>query len=344
MKLGAGLGGRADPEAFARRARQLEDAGVEYLWTGEAYTADAVSALGFLAAVTSKAKLGTNIMPIYSRTPTLIAMTAVGMDQLSKGRFVLGLGASGPQVIEGFHGVEYDAPLARTKEIIEICRAVWRRERLVHQGTKYQIPLAEGRGTGLGKPLKIIDEPVRAEIPIFVAALGPKNVEMTAEMAEGWLPLHFWPDRAERVWGEALSVGMAKRDASLGPLEIVAGGALAIGEGAEPLRERTRPMLGLYFGGMGAKGANFYNDVLCRYGFKAEAAEIQDLYLSGHKKEASAKVPAELVEQMSLIGDERFVRGRIEAYRAAGVTVLNVDPIGENKLADLETLARWIED
>ena len=201
MKLGAMVGMRDDPDAFAARAKRLEDVGVEYLWTGEAYSADAVSTMGFLAAVTKKAQIGSSILPLYTRTPTVLAMTAVGIDKLSRGRCILGLGASGPQVIEGFHGVAYDAPLARTREIIEICRAVWRRDRLVHEGAKYQVPLAEGRGTGLGKALKIMDHPVRERIPIYVASLGPKNVEMTAELAEGWLPLHYWPERAHELWG-----------------------------------------------------------------------------------------------------------------------------------------------
>ena len=200
MKLGSVVGMRDNPESFTRHAQRLEQAGVGYLWAGEAYTSDAVSTLGYLAAVTSRAQLGSAILPLYTRTPSLLAMTAVGLDKLSGGRFILGLGASGPQVIEGFHGLPYDAPLGRTTEIIEICRSVWRRERLEHSGASYQIPLAEGQGTGLGKPLKLIDHPLRDRIPVYVASLGPKNVELTAAMAEGWLPLHYWPDRAHQVW------------------------------------------------------------------------------------------------------------------------------------------------
>ena len=291
MKLGTTVGMRDDPDKFAAHAKRLEDVGVDYLWTGEAYTADAVSTMGFLAAVTKKAQIGSSILPLYSRTPTLMAMTAVGLDKLSQGRFVLGLGASGPQVIEGFHGVPYDAPLARTREIIEICRSVWRRDRLVHEGANYQVPLAEGQGTGLGKALKIMDHPVRERIPIFVASLGPKNVAMTAELAEGWLPLHYWPDRAHELWGSSLEEGKAARSAELPPLEIVAGGPLAIGDDVEPLRDRGRPMLAMYYGGMGAKGKNFYNDVLRRYGYEKEAEQIQDLYLGGDRKAAAALDP-----------------------------------------------------
>jgi F420-dependent oxidoreductase-like protein len=269
-------------------------------------------------------------------------MTAVGIDKLSRGRCILGLGASGPQVIEGFHGVPYDAPLARTREIIDVCRAVWRRDRLVHDGANYQIPLAEGQGTGLGKPLKIMDHPVRERIPIYVASLGPKNVEMTAEVAEGWLPLHFWPDRAHEVWGASIAAGQVKRAPELGPLEIVAGGSLAIGDDVDHLRDRDRPMLALYYGGMGARGKNFYNDVLKRYGFEKEAIQIQDAYLGGERKDAAALVPRDLLEGMSLVGDSGFVKDRIAAYRDAGVTVLNVQPIGPNGLKDIETIANWV--
>jgi F420-dependent oxidoreductase-like protein len=342
MKLGATVGMRDDPDKFAEHARRLEDLGVEYLWTGEAYSADAVSTMGFLAAVTRRAKIGSSILPLYSRTPTLMAMTAVGLDKLSRGRFVLGLGASGPQVIEGFHGVPYDAPLARTREIIEICRSVWRRDRLEHQGANYQVPLAEGRGTGLGKALKIMDHPVRERIPIYVASLGPKNVAMTAELAEGWLPLHYWPDRAHELWRSSLEAGRAARSADLPPLEIVAGGSLAIGDDVDGLRDRDRPMLALYYGGMGAKGKNFYNDVLRRYGYEKEADEIQDLFLGGSRKEAAALVPDELVAGMSLIGDAGFVKDRVAAYRESGVTVLNVQPVGPNGLKDIETIANWV--
>jgi F420-dependent oxidoreductase-like protein len=342
MKLGAFVGMGNDPQALARQAKRLEDAGVEYLWTGEAYSSDAVSTMGFLAAVTSKAQIGSSILPLYTRTPTLLAMTAVGLDRLSGGRFILGLGASGPQVIEGFHGVPYDAPLARTREIVDICRSVWRRDRLEHVGPTYQIPLPGDRGTGLGKPLKLIDHPVRDRIPVYLASLGPKNVELTAEVAEGWLPLHYWPDRAAALWGASLKAGLARRDASLPPLEVVAGGPLAIGTDVEHLRESGRPMLALYFGGMGARGRNFYNDVLKRYGFEQEAGQIQDAYLGGDRKKAAALVPAELVAGMSLIGDEGFVRDRVAAYRDSGVTILNVQPTGPAGLADVERVAGWL--
>jgi F420-dependent oxidoreductase-like protein len=342
MKLGAVVGTQDDPAAFARHVRALEEAGVEYLWAGEAYTADAVSTLGFVAAVTTRAQIGSAILPLYTRTPSLLAMTAVGLDRLSSGRFVLGIGASGPQVIEGFHGLPYDAPVGRTREIIDICHSVWRRDRVEFSGMHYEIPLAEGRGTGLGKPLKLIDHPVRDRIPIYVASLGPKNVEMTAAIAEGWLPLYYWPDRAGQVWGASLAAGQARRAADLPALEIVAGGPLAIGDDVEHLRELARPRLALYFGGMGARGRNFYNDVLKRYGYEREAEQIQDAYLSGDKSGAAAMVPAELVAGISLVGDEGFVRDRIAAYKESGVTILNVQPVGPNGTADIATIAGWL--
>jgi F420-dependent oxidoreductase-like protein len=341
MKLGAMVGFASDPDSIARHVQSLEAAGVDYIWCGEAYSLDAVSSMGFLAGLTKRTQIGSSILPIYTRTPTVLAMTAVGLDLLSGGRFNLGIGASGPQVIEGFHGVPYDKPLARTRDVIEICRKVWRRERLEHDGV-FSVPLPEGQGTGLGKPLKIVTHPVRDRIPIFVASLGPKNVELTAELAEGWLPLFFWPDRASDLWGEPLAAGAAKRSSELPPLEVAVGGSLAIGNDVDELRELARPMLALYFGGMGARGRNYYNDVLGRYGFVEEAKEIQDLYLGGKRKEAAATVPAELIEATSLIGDEGFVKDRIAAYREAGVTILNVQPVGPNKMKDVETIASWL--
>ncbi len=322
----------------------LEKAGLDMVWVAEAYSFDAVSSMGYLAAKTSTVEIAAGILPIYTRTPTLIAMTAAGIDALSDGRCILGLGASGPQVIEGFHGVVYDRPLGRTREIIDVCRQVWKRERVEHSGASYQIPVPDGKGTGLGKPLKLINHPVRSEIPIYVASLGPKNVEMTAEKADGWLPLFYLPERAKDVWGAHLAAGAAKRDAGLGPLEVVAGGLLSVGEGAEAVRELSRPMTALYVGGMGAKGRNFYNDLVCRYGFDEEAEAIQDLYLDGKKEEAAKLVPEELLEATTLCGPEGYVRERLAAYKESGVTVLNVTPIGPDPVKLIEQVKGWIED
>jgi F420-dependent oxidoreductase-like protein len=331
-------------EQSATQVRELEQAGLDIAWVAEAYSFDAPSYMGYLAAKTERVQIGAGILPIYTRTPTLLAMTAAGVDALSGGRCVMGLGASGPQVIEGFHGVRYDKPLARTREIIEICRAVWKRDApLVHDGPLYTVPLPPDQGTGLGKPLKIINHPVRPAIPIYVASLGEKNVALTAEVADGWLPLFFVPDKAKEVFGPALAAGTAKRDASLGPLDVCAGGLVAIGEESEVggFRDFTRPMVALYVGGMGARGKNFYNALVRRYGYEAEAKEIQDLYLAGKKDEAAKAVPADLLEKTNLVGPEGYIKERLAAFKEAGVTVLNVMPIGPNPAEILEKLKTW---
>ena len=219
--------------------------------------------------------------------------------------------------------------LARTREVIEICRKAWRREKVVHDGKKYQIPLPADQGTGLGKPLKLINHPVRSTIPIVLAALGPKNVELAAEVANGWQPLFFHPEKAHLAWGDALAAGRAKRDPSLGELDVYAGPALAICDEAEVpfYLDLVRPHLALYIGGMGARGKNFYNELACRYGYEDEAARIQDLYLDGKKEEAAAAVPDELVRSVSLIGPAGYVAERVEAFREAGATTLTVVPM-----------------
>ena len=331
---------------FKETAAELADyekAGLDIVFVPEAYSFDAVSQLGYLAAVTERVELASGIMQLYSRTPTLTAMTAAGIDYVSGGRFSLGIGASGPQVIEGWHGVPYDAPLARTRETIEICRAVWRRERLAYDGKYYQIPLPADQGTGLGKALKLINHPVRERIPIILAALGPKNVEMAAELAEGWEPLFYYPEKANDVWGASLAAGLAKRDSSLPPLDVVAQTALAIGADVKGLINLLRPVQALYIGGMGARGRNFYNDLAVRYGYGQEAAAIQDAYLSGRKKEAEALNPQVLLEHVSLVGPKSFVAERVAAMRESGVTTLNIAPLGQTH-ADRVALIEQIKD
>jgi F420-dependent oxidoreductase-like protein len=329
----------------ARQAAELEKVGLDVVWVAEAYGYDAPSFMGYLAAKTERVHIGAAILPIYTRTPTLIAMTAAGVDAMSHGRCVLGLGASGPQVIEGFHGVPYDRPLTRTREIIDVCRQVWAREApLAYDGAAYHIPLPQGQGTGLGKALKIIGHPERSRIPIWVAALGEKNVAMTAEVADGWLPLFFVAEKAKDVFGDSLKAGTAKRDPSLEPLQIAAGGLLAIGEESEVagIRELGRAAAALYIGGMGAKGKNFYNALACRYGYEKEATEIQDLYLSGQKAEAAALVPMELLEATSLCGPESYIKERLAAFAEAGVTHVNVTPVGGDPVDMIEKVRSWI--
>jgi F420-dependent oxidoreductase-like protein len=284
--------------------------------------------------------LMSGILQLYTRTPTLTAMTAAGLDYVSDGRFELGIGASGPQVVEGFHGVPYDAPVGRIRELIDVCRQVWRREPVVHEGRHYRIPLPEGQGTGLGKPLKLINHPVRERIPITVAALGPKSVEQTAEIADGWLPMFFHPERAAGVWGDALAAGAAKRAPELSPLDVFASPALAITDHPEAVLPLVKPQLALYIGGMGARGKNFYNDLAGRYGYEREAETIQDLYLDGKKEEAAAAVPEELIRAISLIGPDSYVRDRLAEYRKAGVTTLTVTPFAADHAGRLRLLER----
>ena len=342
MKFGMQIDYAGGFAESAAKVADYEKAGLDIAWVAEAYGFDAPTFMGYLAAKTESITIGSGILPIYTRTPTLMAMTAASMDTLTDGRFILGLGASGPQVIEGFHGVRYDAPLGRTREIIDICRIVWKRERVVYDGKYYKLPLPADQGTGLGKPLKMIAKPIREDIPVWIASLGPKNVEMTAEIANGWLPIFYFPERANDVWGADLAAGLSKRDPQLGPLEIAAGGLVAIGEDAAGVAEMARPMVALYVGGMGAKGKNFYNDLMCRYGYEEEAAKIQDLYLEGKKDEAAALVPSEFLKMTNLCGPEGFVRERIEAFAAAGVSVLNIIPVGGNPTAMIEKLKTWV--
>jgi F420-dependent oxidoreductase-like protein len=338
MRISTPIDYAGDFGASAARVKALEAAGVDMVWIAEAYGFDAVSLLGYLAAVTDRIELGSGILNTYSRTPACLAQTAAGLDAVSGGRFTLGLGASGPQVIEGFHGLPYAKPLTRWKEIVDICRLAWRRDRLVYDGDVFTLPLPAEQGTGLGKPLKMINHPVRESIPIFIAALQPRSVTATAAVADGWIPFLYAPTLADRVWGDALRAGLAQRPAELGPLDVVGGGIVAIGPDAAKYRDMLRPMAALYIGGMGAKGKNFYNDVCRGYGFEEAAATIQDLYLDGHKDEAAAAVPAELLEAATLCGDEGYVRERLAAYAHAGVTTLNVTPIGGDPVEVLTKL------
>ncbi len=328
MRIGMALNYAGGFKETAAELADFEKAGLDIVFVPEAYSYDAVSQLGYLAAVTERLQLASGIMQLYSRTPTLTAMTAAGLDYVSGGRFNLGIGASGPQVVEGWHGVPYDAPVGRTREIIEICRAVWRRERVEYAGKHYQIPLPEGQGTGLGKALKLINHPVRDRIPIIVAALGPKNVELAAELAEGWEPIFYYPEKAPGVWGASLAAGRAKRDPALGPLDVIAQTALAIGDDVTGLIDLIRPVQALYIGGMGAREKNFYNALAVRYGYAREAAAIQDAYLAGRKDEAAGLIPQELLESVSLIGPKSYVAERVAAMRESGVTTLNVAPLG----------------
>lgn len=345
MKLSQMLMYDGNPRAAADQVVELERAGLDTVWVPEAYGFDSPTLMGYLAAKTETIEIGSGILNLYSRTPGAILQTAAGLDNVSGGRAILGLGASGPQVIEGFHGVPYSKPLGRTAEVIDLVRRGLKREPLTADGI-FQLPLDKEHGavTGLGKPLKILTHPERDTIPIWVAALGPKNVEQAAEIADGWMPHLFHPEKAHLVWGDALAAGAAKRSADLGPLQVTAGGMVAIGEGEETkaLLDFARPLFALYVGGMGAKGKNFYNDVARAYGYEDEAEQIQELYLSGKKKEAEALVPTEWLEAANLVGPESYVKERIEAFREAGLTHLNVVPATADPAATIRQLKEWV--
>lgn len=340
MRIGVALDYSGGFRDGVDRVVALEKAGIDIAMVAEAYAFDAISQLGYLAAKTETVELASGVLPIFIRTPTLLAMTAAGLDYVSDGRFHLGIGTSGPQVIEGFHGVEFDSPLGRTREVVEICRQVWRRERVQHAGRHYQIPLPADRGTGLGKALHLINHPVRERIPISIAALGPKNVELTAEIADGWQPVFFYPERAAEVWGASLAAGNAKRDPALGPLDVMVSTSLAIGDDVDDRLAWTKPQLALYIGGMGARGRNFYHNLATRYGFGEVADRIQELYLAGRKRAAIDAVPDELVRGISLIGPRGFIAERLAAFAAAGATTLLVRPV----TADPGEALRYVEE
>ena len=350
MRLSYTLDYTKDVVALTPTILDLEKAGLDLLWLQEAYSFDAVSAIGYLAAKTERVEIGTGILNVYSRTAALMAMTAAGCDHISDGRFILGLGASGAQVIEGFHGMPYEKPMVRIKEYIEACRMIWKREEAFnYQGQVVQAPLPQGQGLGLGKALKIINHPVRSEIPVWWASLKDRSVEATAEMADGWLPIMFIPEKFQQVWGNSLKAGTAKRDPSRKVLDIAAGGMLAIGdefvgETRTKLLDYARPNMALYVGGMGARGKNFYNDICRAYGYEEEAVTVQDLFLEGKKAEAAAALPGEWLELSNLVGPKSYIKERVGAFKEAGVTVLSVNPVGPNAVQTIETLREIVDN
>ena len=343
MKLSMNINYSGDFHADVQKVVELEKAGLDVVWVPEAYSFDAVSQMGYLAAKTDTIQIGSGILNVFSRTATCMAQTAAGLDFVSNGRFILGLGASGPQVIEGFHGVPYEKPMPRIRDYINVCRMTWKREKVVYDGPTVTVPLPEGEGTGLGKPLKIINHPVREHIPIFWASLMGQSVKATAQLADGWLPIFFDPEKFHSVWGDDLKAGQADRDPELGPLQISAGGMVAIGEdltgdAQSRLLDYSRPSVALYVGGMGARDQNFYNKICQKYGYVEEAIEIQDLYLDGKKEEAAAAVPFEMLEKTNLVGPPGYVKERLAAYKEAGVTHLSVNAVGKDPVATMEEL------
>ena len=323
MRLGLNFGywssGPSDNVAVAQEAERL---GYHSLWTAEAYGSDSVTPLVWLAAKTERINVGTAIMQMPARTPAMAAMTAATIDLLTGGRFLMGIGASGPQVVEGWHGVVYGKLLTRTREYVEIVRMILRRDRPVeYHGEYYDIPVSGG--TGLGKPLKLIIHPLRPDIPIYLAAIGPKNVALAAEIADGWLPVFFSPERVD-VFRASLEEGFARRKdgKSRSDFDIAPTVSVVVGDDVDACRNQVKPQLALYIGGMGARGKNFYNDLARRYGYEEAAGSIQELYLSGKKNEAIAAVPDALVDEVALCGPRERIRDRLGAWKEAGVTTL----------------------
>jgi F420-dependent oxidoreductase-like protein len=328
MRLGLNLGYQTpgtNPADLVPLVQRAEELGFDSVWAAESWGTDAVTVLAWMAASTSRIKVGSAIMQIPGRTPANTAMTAATLDLMSGGRFLLGLGTSGPQVVEGWHGQPWGKPLVRTREYVEIVRAALRRELVEHDGEHYRIPYHGPGESGLGKPLKLMLRPLRAEIPIYLAAIGPKNVALAFEIADGWLPIFVVPERFRDAYGTPPE-----------NFEVAATVNVLVGDDVDALRNALKPHVALYVGGMGAKGKNFYNALVSRYGWEAEAAEIQELYLAGKQREAIAAVPDELVDAVSLVGPKERIRERLEAWRETPVTTLLV---GSPQPEALKTLA-----
>jgi len=318
-----------NPIELVELAQEAERLGYDSAWAAEAWGTDAVTVLSWLAATTSAIKVGSAILQIPGRTPANTAMTAATLDLLSGGRVLLGLGTSGPQVVEGWHGQPWGRPLTRTREYVEIVRAALRREALEFHGREYEIPYAGADATGLGKPLKLMLRPLRDSIPIYLAALSPKSVRLAFEIADGWLPIFFSPEHAREVFGYEPRDGF----------EIAPTAHVVLSDDVDAARDALRPMLALYVGGMGARGANFYNVLVRRYGYEAEAERIQELYLDGKQRDAIAAVPDALIDEVALVGPAERIRDRLDAWRDAGVTTLLVGTADTRTLRAMAELA-----
>jgi F420-dependent oxidoreductase-like protein len=324
LKLGLSMGYWAGgpPPGMAETVLEAERLGYDSVWTAEAYGSDALTPLAWYGAATERIKLGSAIVQISARTPAATAMAAMTLDHLSGGRFILGLGVSGPQVVEGWYGQPFAKPLARMREYIGILRDIWARQGpVINDGPHYPLPLPDG--TGLGKPLKSSIHPLREDIPIYLAAEGPKNIALAGELCDGWLALFYSP-HFDDFYRAALDEGLAREGArrSKDEFDVAASVPLIITDDIESAAEAVKPMYALYFGGMGAKGTNFHANVPIRMGYEQEVAKIQDLYLSGHKQEAAAAVPTKLIEELTLIGSREKVRDQLEAWRESIVTTL----------------------
>ena len=340
LKLGLNTGYWAGgpPPGVVEAIAEAERVGLDSIWTAEAYGSDGLTPLAWWGAATSRLKLGTAITQMSARQPAATAMAAMTLDHLSGGRFILGLGVSGPQVVEGWYGMPFAKPLARTREYIGILRSIWARSGPVtNDGPHYPLPLPDG--TGLGKPLKASIRPLREDIPIYLGAEGPKNIALAAELCDGWLAMLFSPEHADEIYRPSLEEGWSRDGArrSEADFDVAATVPLIVTDDIDAAADSLRPMYALYFGGMGAKGANFHANVPIRMGYEAEVVEIQELYLSGHKDEAAAKVPRALIESMSLIGPADKIRHDLEAWRESLVTTLliSADAAGVRAAAEV---------
>jgi F420-dependent oxidoreductase-like protein len=304
-----------NPTELIELAQEAERLGYDSAWAAEAWGTDAVTVLAWLAATTSTIKVGSAILQIPARTPANTAMTAATLDLMSGGRFLLGLGTSGPQVVEGWHGESWGRPLAKTREYVEVVRAALRRERLEFEGEHYSIPYRGDDATGLGKPLKLMVRPQRAEIPIYLASLRRRSVQLTSEIADGWLPIFFSPERARETFPVPF-----ERDG----LDIAPAVPAVLSDDVESAREALKPYYALYVGGMGARGQNFYNELACEYGFEEAAETIQELFLDGRQRDAAAAVPDELVDELALVGPADRIAERLDAWKESGATTMLV--------------------
>jgi F420-dependent oxidoreductase-like protein len=334
MKLGLNIGywglgmSAGDQLAVVREAERL---GYDSVWAAEAYGSDAATVLAWLAAQTDTIRLGSAIFQMPARSPAMTAMTAATIDSLSDGRMMLGIGSSGPQVAEGWHGQRFAHQLQRTREYVEVVRRALSRERLIYEGETLQLPLPDGPG----KPLKLMIEPVQEQIPIYLAAIGPRNTALAGEIADGWLPTFFSPEHVAGLRA-LLQEGADRSGRTLEDFQIVPSVQVYVSEDREAARDLMRPMLALYIGGMGSRKQNFYNQLVGRYGFEDAARTVQDLYLDGKKNEAAAALPGELIDLISLCGPPDVVRDRLAAYRDAGVGTLALIPMAMDRAGRVE--------
>ncbi|MCY3898910.1 MAG: LLM class F420-dependent oxidoreductase [Caldilineaceae bacterium] len=327
MRLGLNTGYSGGKIALPMRLiREADLLGYYAVWTAEAYGSDAVSPLAWIGAQTERIHLGTAILQMAARTPAMTAMTAMTLDQLSGGRMLLGLGVSGPQVVEGWHGVGYARPLTRTREYVEVVRRIFAREEpLTFEGEFYQLPYHGPGSLGLGKPLKSILHG-RVDLPIYLAAIGPQNVQLAAELADGWLPIFFAPEHYEATFAEAVAAGRKQAGEAGRPegFDIAPAAAVVVGDDLAGCWMQLKPMLALYIGGMGSRGTNFYYNLACRYGFEEAADRIQTSYLAGDRAGAVQAVPDALVDAISLCGSRARIADRLQLWRTVPITTLTV--------------------